>query len=241
MRIAIISDIHGNMEAFKEVLSDIDKTDVDAIVSLGDNIGYGPEPDRVLELLRNRNIPSVMGNHELAVADSRIADLFNPLARKSIKKTIEILADSEIEYVSQLDYFMILGGCRFVHGFPPDSAITYLFRLSDDQLWNGLAQFEEALCFVGHTHIPEIVIFNNETIEREPLPAGRIELDSNCRYIINCGSVGQPRDLNNNAKYGILDTDALHVDVRHIPYDISSVADKILALGLPEAHANRLW
>ncbi|MFC1798543.1 metallophosphoesterase family protein [Thermodesulfobacteriota bacterium] len=241
MRIAIVSDIHGNMEAFGEVLSDIDKSDVDTIVSVGDNIGYGPEPERVLEHLRNRNIPSVMGNHELAVADNRIAEQFNPLARKSINKTIEILNDDEIDYVRQLDYFTILHGYRFVHGFPPDSVVTYLFRLDNEQLQVGLEQYEEALCFVGHTHIPEIVTLDNDRINRGPLPGGLTELDPNSRYIINCGSVGQPRDLNNNAKYVILDTDAFHIDVRHIPYDISSVADKILAAGLPEAHANRLW
>ena len=88
MRIAIVSDIHGNLDAIKSVLSDIDQSRVDAIFSLGDNIGYGPEPQQVVELLQKRNIPSVIGNHELALADERILEFFNPLARQSIQKTI---------------------------------------------------------------------------------------------------------------------------------------------------------
>ena len=124
---------------------------------------------------------------------------------------------------------------------PPDSVTTYLFQVSDNGLRAIFKQYKEPLCFIGHTHTLELVACDGENINREPLREGTKNLNSNFRYIINSGSVGQPRDLNNNAKYIILDTKAYHLEVRYIPYDISTVVQKILAGGLPEAHASRLW
>ena len=241
MRIAIVSDIHGNMEAFHNVLSDIDRSTIDAIVSLGDNIGYGPEPEHVIKQIQNRNIPSVMGNHELAVADESILEFFNPLARHSIQKTSRLMSHASIDYVCGLKRSLILHGHRFVHGLPPQSVTTYLFQVSDDILSDVFKKFEEPLCFVGHTHTLELVAYNGRRVIRKPLREGITLLRPDCRYIINCGSVGQPRDLNNNAKYIILDTECHHLEVRFIPYDISVVVHKILAAGLPKAHADRLW
>jgi predicted phosphodiesterase len=241
MRIAIVSDIHGNMEAFHNVLSDIDRSTIDAIVSLGDNIGYGPEPEHVIEQIRNRNIPSIMGNHELAVADERILEFFNPLARQSIQKTVQLLSHTSIDYVCRLNRSLILHGHRFVHGLPPQSVTTYLFQVGDDKLNDVFKKFEEPLCFVGHTHTLELVAYNGQSVIREPLREGITTLNPDRRYIINCGSVGQPRDLNNNAKYIILDSEHYHLEVRYVPYDISAVVHKILAAGLPKAHADRLW
>lgn len=241
MRIAIISDIHGNMEALLNVLSDIDQLSIDTIISLGDNIGYGPEAEQVLNLIQKRMIPSIMGNHELAVADQRILKLFNPLARQSIQRTMQLLSERSIDYICQLDHFAILHGYRFVHGMPPDSVTTYLFQIADGHLPAVFKRFEEPLCFIGHTHTLELVASDGKKVSREPLKQGTTSLHSDFRYIINSGSVGQPRDLNNNAKYIILDTEAYHLEVRYVPYDISAVVQKILAAGLPEAHAARLW
>ena len=241
MRIAIVSDIHANLDAFNSVLSDIDQSRIDGIVSLGDNIGYGPEPEQVVEQIRKRSIPSVLGNHELAVADERILEFFNPLARQSIQKTIQLLTESSLDYVCGLDRFTILRGCRFVHGLPPQSATTYLFEVSEDKLQDLFDEFTEPLCFIGHTHTLELVAFDGSKLVREPLREGIKPLSSNRRYMVNCGSVGQPRDLNNKAKYIILDTAKNHLEIRFVAYDISAVVQKILAAGLPKAHATRLW
>ncbi|UCG80249.1 MAG: metallophosphoesterase, partial [Desulfobacterales bacterium] len=102
MRLAIISDIHGNLEAFKEVLADIDQSKVDEIASLGDNIGYGPEPEEVVQLIRKHNIPSVMGNHELAVSDTRYLDWMNPSARQSLVMTRHLLSPDTLDYIDTL-------------------------------------------------------------------------------------------------------------------------------------------
>jgi predicted phosphodiesterase len=241
MRIAIVSDIHGNMEAFLNVLSDIDRSDVDTIISLGDTIGYGPEPDNVLNQIQKLGIISIMGNHELAVADKRALEFFNPQARQSIQMTLDLLSERSLDYIYRLDPFTILHGYRFVHGLPPGSITTYLFQVTDDRLQAVFNQYREPLCFIGHTHTLELVACDGKNISRESLREGTTSLNSDFRYIINSGSVGQPRDLNNNAKYIILDTDEYHLEVRYIPYNIAAVVDKIIAAGLPKGHATRLW
>ncbi|MDM8524885.1 metallophosphoesterase family protein [Desulfococcaceae bacterium HSG8] len=241
MKLAVISDIHANMEAFRAVLADIDKMNVGAIISLGDNIGYGPEPNQAIELIRERKIPSVMGNHEMVIADHSYLERFNPIARKSLKKTIGMLTPDSINYIRKMKPCSVFQGYRFVHGFPPDMISTYLFQISDTRLRNVFKRMKERICFVGHTHELEIVGFDGQEITRTPMHKGITFLYDEKQYIINIGSVGQPRDGNNNAKYAIWDTLNYHIEVRFVPYDIASVVNKILKAGLPKSHANRLW
>ena len=240
MRIAVISDIHANLEAFKQVLADIGRSNIDRVVCLGDNIGYGPEPDQVITLIRDRNIPSVIGNHELAVTDQNYLDWFNPLARWSLLKTIELLSEKTINFISGLKPFLVQYGCRFVHGFPPDSATTYLFEVSEDELQLTFNNMNERICFIGHTHRLEIIDFNGQLITRTPLTKNMINLNKEHQYIINIGSVGQPRDGNNNAKYVIWDTSSCNIEVKFIPYNYNTVVNKIITAGLPIEHAIRL-
>lgn len=240
MRVAVISDIHANMEALKQVFIDIDKSNIDRVICLGDNIGYGPEPDPVLTLINKHHIPSVMGNHELAVTDQDYLDWFNPLARKSLLKTIELLSEESIRFISELKPFLIHYNCRFVHGFPPDSPTIYLFQASNDELRHAFEEMEERICFIGHTHDLKSIEFNGQTINRMPLTHGIIRLNEKSQYIINTGSVGQPRDGNNCAKYVIWDMLADTIEVKYIPYDTVSVVNKIIASGFPREHAIRL-
>lgn len=240
MRMAVISDIHGNLEAFKQVLMDIGKSDIDDMICLGDNIGYGPEPEQVVDMIKDHNIQTVMGNHELAVIDRKYLSLFNPLARKSLLKTIELLSEESINFISGLEPFLVRYECRFVHGFPPDSASIYLFQVSEDELLLTFKQMKERICFLGHTHRLEIIDFNGQIVTRAPLTKSITSLDRNRQYIINIGSVGQPRDGNNCAKYVVWDTLNDNIEVKFIPYDIVSVIDKIIAAGLPIEHAVRL-
>jgi len=241
MRVAVISDIHGNLEAFKQVLIDIGKSNIDNTICLGDNIGYGPEPEQVIDMIKDRNIPTVMGNHELAVIDRNYLSLFNPLARKSLLRTIELISEEAINFISGLEPFLVRHECRFVHGFPPDSAAMYLFQVSEDELLLTFKQMKERICFLGHTHRLEIIDFNGHIITRKPLSKKIISLDRDHQYIINIGSVGQPRDGDNCAKYVIWDTLNDNIEIKFIPYDIVSVIDKIIAAGLPIEHAVRLF
>jgi len=241
MRLAIISDIHGNLEAFKEVLADIDRSHIDGLACLGDNIGYGPEPERVIDLVRERDIPCVMGNHELAVLDIKYLDLMNPTARKSLVRTSELLSDDSVEYIRTLPLAMTYHGSLCVHGCPPDSAVTYLFQLSLAQLEETFLAMEQKICFLGHTHDLLMISFDGDQLIRAPLRNGIVSLHKDHQYIINVGAVGQPRDGNNNAKYVIWDMAAENIEVRFVPYDIAATANKIIELGLPELNARRLW
>jgi predicted phosphodiesterase len=241
MRLAVFSDTHGNYDALEQVLKDIDRSDVDAAISLGDNIGYGPEPERVIKKLKALNIPSVQGNHELAANDEEYLNWFNPAARKSLIKTRTLLSKASLRYISQLEPFIISHDCRFVHGFPPDSSLIYMFQISEDGKRQAFEEMAERLCFIGHTHTLEIIGYAGKEILYEDLPEGVSHLDPQKKYIINIGSVGQPRDSSNNAKYVIWDSVADSLDVRFLSYDIASVVKKIKAAGLPKEHAERLW
>jgi predicted phosphodiesterase len=241
MRLAIISDIHGNLEAFEEVLADIDRQYIDGVVCLGDNIGYGPEPQRVIELVRERRIPSVMGNHELAIMDVKYLEWMNSTARRSLVMTRELLSADSVEYICTLPPVIIYHGSLCVHGAPPDSIVTYLFQLSTTQLKEAFLAMQEKICFLGHTHDLMIIGFDGNGLVQAPLRSGIVSLHEDHQYIVNVGSVGQPRDGNNNAKYVIWDQDSKTIEVRFVPYDIAATADKIIALGFPELNARRLW
>jgi predicted phosphodiesterase len=241
MRLAVISDTHGNFDAFEEVLKDIDRSAVDAMISLGDNIGYGPEPDRVIKKLIELDIPSVRGNHELAIEDQEYLNWFNPAARKSLIKTRKLLSKTSLEHISQFKPFITSDDCRFVHGFPPDSSLIYMYQISEGRKQEVFGEMIEKLCFIGHTHTLDIMGYAGKKIEYEDLPEGVFRLDPEKKYIINIGSVGQPRDSSNNAKYVIWDSAQDSLDVRFISYDIAAVVKKIKAAGLPKEHAQRLW
>ena len=241
MKIAIISDIHGNLEALLNVLSDIDSIGVEKLVCLGDCIGYGPDPEAVVSEMRRRRIPTLMGNHEQAVCSPDQLAWFNPLARASLRMTIDMLSNASIDFILQLPRNLVVEQCLCVHGYPPDSARTYLFQKSPEALIKTFQSMTEPICFVGHTHDLEIVIYDGSAIKRHVLQQGRLDLNSEHRHIVNIGSVGQPRDGNNNAKYAIFDTQSRVLEIRFIPYDIAATVAKIKAAGLPDNHANRLW
>ena len=241
MRLAVVSDIHGNLEAFKEVLLDIDRSKVDGVVCLGDCIGYGPEPDQVVSLVRRRNIPSVMGNHELGLMNKSYLGWFNQPTRRSLLLTQELLSSDTLEFIKGFKSALVSHGCRLVHGFPPESITTYLVDVSQSEFVWAFSDMQERMCFVGHTHVPEIVGFDGGKVSRGPLHQGLRSLEDGTKYIINVGSVGQPRDGNNRAKYVIWDSSRQTVDLRYVAYDIATTVKKILALGFPEFNAQRLW
>lgn len=241
MRLALISDIHGNMEALAQVFVDIDTSQIDTIACLGDIIGYGPEPNQAIASIQDRNIPTIIGNHEVAVIEPGHLRSFNPFARESIERTTKLLTMESVRFIQGLEYSMVIDGYRLVHGFPPDSPEVYVAHVSDVGLHEAFRKMAEEICFVGHTHGLEIIDFDGEQLTRTHLTRGINSLCREKRYIISVGSVGQPRDGNNKAKYVIWDTRSYTIDVRYISYDIKVVADKIIEMGLPKIHASRLW
>jgi predicted phosphodiesterase len=240
MKTAILSDIHGNATALEAVLKDIDAQACDRIFSLGDNIGYGPEPEKVIRILRARNIPSVTGNHELGASRPDFLPLFNPVARKSIQMTIGMLSEASFQYIKNLPNAIVKEDLRIVHGFPPESPTKYLFELTDGEIKQALSRMKESFCFIGHTHDLEILILENGRFIRRPLAQGSYQLSPDNKYIINSGSVGQPRDGNCQSKYLTWDSGKKELSVRFVTYNIADTVKKIYKAGLPEQHALRL-
>ena len=145
MRLAIISDIHGNMDALDEVLADIDKSNVDATICLGDMVGYGPEPEAVVQAIQSRDIATLMGNHELSILDPKYLAWFNPLAKASLIKTITMLSRESMRFIRRLPEVLFLHDCRFVHGFPPASPLLYQFAVQTNQITSVFREAAETL------------------------------------------------------------------------------------------------
>lgn len=242
MKTAILSDIHSNATALLAVLRNIELSEVDSIISLGDNIGYGPEPEKVINILRAKGIPSVIGNHELAVIQPGFLNVFNPVARTSIEMTIDLLSEDSKRHIKTFANVIVRQDCRFVHGFPPESPTRYLFEVMEPEIKQTLKATNERLCFIGHTHELEIIELDVRTdkLIRKPLQKESLILHPDHKYLINAGSVGQPRDGNNQAKYVIWDSDAHELTIKYISYNISDTVKKIYQAGLPEQHALRL-
>jgi predicted phosphodiesterase len=241
MRTAIISDIHSNLEAFQEVMIDVHRSHVDCIVCLGDSVGYGPDPEEVLRLIRESNIRSVMGNHELGMVKPAYQSWFNKSAWRSLEINRELLSPQSLTHIQIMEPAFVRGECLFVHGFPPDSITTYLFQVSDIKLKAILASIDQEICFVGHTHELELISLDSHNVRRTRLPEGEVHLQEGHKYLINAGSVGQPRDRDNRAKYLIWDSESRRLKIRFLSYDIAKTVKKILALGLPRINADRLW
>jgi predicted phosphodiesterase len=240
MRIAVLSDIHGNMDAFEKVLEDIERCRPDAVYSLGDNIGYGAEPERVIQTLMRLRIPSVLGNHELAAKDPGFLGWFNPAARRSLERTFDLLSSGSLSFIKELPTHLSAHGLRLVHGFPPDSPTVYMFQVDARDKRRILMELPERICFVGHTHVLEISACGRRRLSKVEFREGVNALNPDCAHLINIGSVGQPRDGDLRAKYVIWDSAHATLDIRCVPYDARAAAAKIIAAGMPEPHARRL-
>lgn len=242
MRMAVISDIHANLEAFRAVLADLREQAPDLVYCLGDNLGYGPEPEAVVELLRAQGIPSVMGNHELGLVEPDGLARFNPSARRSLEITRELISQATLDYCRGLPRFLSAHGRRFVHGLPPDSPIRYLFEVRGRELAAIMRQLPEPVCFVGHTHELGLVVLGADgQAHAQDLPIGRTMLPPGRRVLVNAGSVGQPRDGDNRAKYLVHDDEEGSIEVRAVAYDIAKTVRGIMERGFPEFNAARLW
>ncbi|WP_273196054.1 metallophosphoesterase family protein [Oleidesulfovibrio alaskensis] len=240
MPVAILSDIHGNLPAFEAVLEDMDACGVHEIISLGDNVGYGPQPDEVVRLCMRRGVISVAGNHEAGVLLERERRRFNFQSHEALMRTIALLSDCAVEWIASLPRGLSRHGCRFVHGMPPDSVHKYLFAVSGGELKGAFQAFLGPLCFVGHTHDLELVCLRGGVLERRPLEQGPCLFDPDCRYIVNVGSAGQPRDGDNRAKYALWWPDDGRLEMRFVSYDIERAVALFAERGMPLRYAQRL-
>jgi len=242
VRIAVLSDVHANLAALRCVLDDADRRRaLDAVWSLGDFVGYGPQPNEVLALLRAYELKAVSGNHDLAAVGAIDTDDFNPAAAAASRWGAETLTDESVAFLSGLEPILRdrqtgVVGC---HGSLRSPAWEYV--LSEEA---ALAQFDlmdVPWSFVGHTHIPLVIEERAEgDLRARHLSDGNSVRLGNHRLILNPGGVGQPRDGDPRASYAILDTDAATVEFHRVPYPIAETQALMQAAGLPESLIRRL-
>lgn len=240
MKTAILADIHGNFEALNAVADDMEQFTVGRVVCLGDNIGYGPDPDRVVTFIRDKGYESVLGNHEFALRDQRARRWLNFQAAENNKHTGDLLSPENMEFCCHLPFFLQYEDGYFVHGFPKDSVFRYLQKQDDARVRQLFDESEASIFFVGHSHDLLLVFEEGGKIIRSELGEGKIFLDPERKYIVNCGSVGQPRDRNKNAKYVLWDAEFAELEVRSLSYDSQKTIEKIKKRGFPDVYGLRL-
>ena len=241
MRYLVLSDIHANLEALDAVLAAAGDH-WDAVLVLGDLIGYGADPNAVVE--RIRALPGVIvirGNHDKVGVGLESVAGFNHLARQAIVWTTTALTPENRTWVAALPAgpTAVDPAVEICHGSPFDEDL-YIFDELDAR--RSFHVMQRPLCVFGHTHVPAAFQFDVD-LRHMPQPRGpefRITLYSNARYLVNCGAVGQPRDGDPRAAYGVIDTEHHSITIHRVPYDVSTAQAKIVSAGLPEVLAQRL-
>nr|WP_240193464.1 metallophosphoesterase family protein [Desulfobulbus alkaliphilus] len=238
---AIVADIHGNFRALQAVLADIAVMKVELILSLGDNIGYGPEPEEVVQALRHHQVVSVMGNHELGLISRSYYRRLHGTARESLALTRSLLSAESLAWLEDLPTVHIRDDARFVHGCPPESMTVYLFSPTENRLQRVFASYPERFCFVGHTHVFGLYAEQGGRVDRRKLTVGKLRLDQESRYLVLPGSVGQPRDnVNRYAKYLLWDRVENRIEIRSLAYDVQATVRLLAERHFPAVNARRL-
>lgn len=238
-RLAVFSDIHGNLHALKSVLTALDNLGITNIYCGGDVVGYGGNPNECCELLRERGIPTVAGNHDHAALTLADISYFNRVAKEAVLWTQEQLTEENTQWLhsmpmtyhnEELDFLM-------VHASPySPEEWNYVLTMGDAR--RAFEHFTERSCFIGHSHQPFIIENFNGNLSCPT--QSHIEMRENARFLVNVGSVGQPRDRVPFASYCVLDRDKQTIELARAEYDIQGAQQAIIQAGLPPELAERL-
>jgi predicted phosphodiesterase len=238
MKWAILSDVHGNLEAFQAVIEDLREEKMDRVAYLGDVVGYGADPNDCLALLQGLTDWVVSGNHDYGSVGLTDIDAFNPTARSALLWTRDQLLPESRDYLRRLLLTRQIGEITFVHASP-----------NQPEDWNYVFTYPEAeeafqsltgrLAFMGHSHRPLILAKEKDSEVRVIHTQGAV-LKSGIQYIINVGSVGQPRDGYSEAAYGLYDEAERTYRLKRVDYDVATAQKKIIKAGLPSFLAQRL-
>jgi predicted phosphodiesterase len=238
MRIAVISDIHSNLHALEAVLTDVDAETVDEIWCLGDVVGYGPKPNECADIVRERAAVVLVGNHDLAAIGKLDTSDFGPLASESAHWTERQLGAEQAAWLATLEPSATREGLELYHGSARDPVWEYV--LSEEVALENLQVTTAPIVLVGHSHLALGLSWDGERLDGGLAPGGT-ELDtSRARWLINPGSVGQPRDSDARAAWLLIDAAAGRAAFRRVPYPIEETQAEMRAAGLPEELAARL-
>lgn len=229
MRIAIISDVHSNLEALQAALETIDARGVDALYCLGDTVGYGADPAPCVELVRARCAGVVRGNHDEAVATGRDVNLLPRDGRTAAQHNHERLSEEQRAWLAGLPLVLGIDDCTFVHA-TADQPAAWRRVDSYKVVREQFEHFTTPVCFAGHSHLPAVVAEE----------VGILTVRRGVRFFINVGSVGQPRDGNRRACVAFFDTDAFTYELTRVSYPVEAAAQRIRDENLPEGLARRL-
>lgn len=244
MRYLVLSDIHANIDALDAVLQAASVQGYDRAVVLGDLVGYGAEPNAVVERVRALDpIAAIRGNHDKVACGLESAEGFNPTAQRAATWTRDALTEENREYLRalrrgplELDALTLI-----CHGSPVDEDV-YIFGEGD--VVEALAVSTRPLCLFGHTHLPMAAALTAdhmlELIFHGPRDRQSLRLENDWKYVVNPGSVGQPRDADPRASYALLDTEAREIEVVRADYPVQQACDRIIAAGLPKVLGQRL-
>ncbi|HXT71839.1 MAG TPA: metallophosphoesterase family protein [Vicinamibacterales bacterium] len=240
MRYLILSDLHANLQALDAVIEDAQAIGYDAVLVLGDLVGYGADPAAVIDrTLALEPAAMIRGNHDKVCAGIESPLLFNDAARVSAEWTAEVLDEEHLGVLRSLPKGpqLVNAGIEICHGTPFDED-HYVF---DDHDASRAADSARArICLFGHTHVPAIYATAQDPVVAAPEATDLLRLPREAPALINVGSVGQPRDGDPRAAYGVLDLEAGTLQLRRVPYDIAAAQSAILTAGLPEWLAFRL-
>ncbi len=240
MRFAFISDIHANLEALEAVLNDIKGQNIDEIICLGDIVGYGANPNECMELVKNHCPETLLGNHDAAAVELLSTQHFNIHAKIAIEWTEQNLKKENCNYLSSLPLKTTKESMTLVHATPYEPNMWYYITSLEEAAFN-FQFFDTKICLVGHTHIPIIIILDNdkELYVHQDTYVNMEKLEG-ARFLINVGSVGQPRDRNPKSCYGILDTFKKEFFYRRISYNIDKAQSKMKKIKMPDFLITRL-
>ena len=238
VRVAVLSDIHSNLEALTAVIDDANGSGgFDETWALGDLVGYGPDPAACIELLRQHDARCVAGNHDLAVSGRIGVEMFNDYAAEAARWTVGQLGETELKYLRGLPLRLEMHGFTAVHGSPRDPVWEYVVNSVA-----ALAAFEHIgtpRCLVGHSHVPFVCGLEDGAPAFRLATTGPVEVQ-NGRAIVNPGSVGQSRDGDPRSSYAVYDSDSGTITHHRVVYDIPATQRKMIERGLPHYLAERL-
>jgi predicted phosphodiesterase len=237
MRYGILSDIHSNLPALEAVVKDAQNERLDEYVCLGDVVGYGAQPNECVEAVRSLAKVTIAGNHDRAAVEKTDTDNFNVVAKEAVLWTRDHLRDSSRTFLENLNLVYEDDNLVITHG-SLHSPERFIYLTDDFEAKNTFALMTRPVCFVGHTHIAGAFVQSGKMIEM--FKFRDIRIDDGKQYIINSGSVGQPRDRDPRAAYTIFDSRRKTVQIKRIPYNIAEAQKQILEAGLPEFLAQRL-
>ena len=242
MRIGIFSDVHANIEALSAVVEAYKGENIDRYVCLGDTVGYGASPNECCDVVRSLSEATVLGNHDAAVAGRMDYSYYYDAARSVLDNHAAILSDENMGWLQRLPYKYPMGDLdvQLSHGSPVNPEdFDYVFAPEQARELLPHAAALPHVTFIGHSHLAKVFALEDGDVSE--ITATKFRLREQARYIISVGSVGQPRDYDNRACYGIYESEKQEFELRRIEYDIESAAQKIFELRLSRNFGNRLF